>query len=508
MGFNFNFYGNYAVWDTTSFLMMVSDGTKNVGVNSRTGAPTTPDPKGNNTRSALDIIGHEMSHGVVESTTGLSYGGEFFAINESTADFMGSMIEAYATRPAGADAVIPETGNDWLIGAQTTDQPVRSMINPNSDGISPNNWYNGILYLDSHYSSGPMNRFFYFLSKGASSDKASPAYSVYLPEGMTGIGSDKAAHIWYTALTEWLTSMDGYAGARIAGINAAIELYGEGSTEVAAVKRAFAAINVGTTDDTPPVTIDFAVAQPAGSVLNPMGDSGLERLSIVAMGTTVNLAAEVRNTTDTRVSWKLGGLAGDYNNPGFSTVGGTVTADGGWSPDTVWGFHSMTVVSKADPLQYAEGALWVVDGDADADTEFDAIDLGQRGAVLGPAGLGQLHPLDRGRRMGRQLRRRSPRPSLQERVWRHLNQQHQHIMNSRLLLSFLFTATLAGCGGGSSTPPAAPPPRRSSRPRICPTPIRPAPAGASSRMRRPPTPGSCSTSSVLPARRRAASASI
>ena len=36
----------------------------------------------------------------------------------------------------------------------------------------------------------------------------------------------------------------------------------------------------------------------------------------------------------------------------------------------------MTVVSKADPLEYAEGAVWVVDGDADADTQFDALDLG------------------------------------------------------------------------------------------------------------------------------------
>ncbi|MBC7664905.1 MAG: hypothetical protein H7276_14165 [Caulobacter sp.] len=34
------------------------------------------------------------------------------------------------------------------------------------------------------------------------------------------------------------------------------------------------------------------------------------------------------------------------------------------------------MVSNADPLQFAEGELWVVDGDADADTEFDAIDLG------------------------------------------------------------------------------------------------------------------------------------
>ena len=46
--------------------------------------------------------------------------------------------------------------------------------------------------------------------------------------------------------------------------------------------------------------------------------------------------------------------------------------------------HAMTVVSKADPLEYAEGAVWVVDGDADADTQFDALDLGAVRALLGP----------------------------------------------------------------------------------------------------------------------------
>jgi hypothetical protein len=36
----------------------------------------------------------------------------------------------------------------------------------------------------------------------------------------------------------------------------------------------------------------------------------------------------------------------------------------------------MTVTSNADPLQFAEGVAWVIDADADGDTEFDAIDLG------------------------------------------------------------------------------------------------------------------------------------
>ena len=372
----FGYYDDYAFWDTASMGMFISDGTRNVGFNARTGGPSKPNPNGYDSLTTVDIIGHEVTHGVTDTSAGLQHYGEPGAIGEATSDFMGSMIEAYAKRAPGTDSVVPETGTDWLMYAQATSSPVRSLINPNYDGVSPNNWYNGIQYLDTHYNSGPMRRFFYVLAQGASSDKTAASYSPYLPGGMAGIGNDKTARIWYTALTEFLKPMDGFFAARDAGVNAAIELYGDGSTEVAAVKSAFAAINVGSVDDTPRVSIDFAIAQPNGSLFNPMGDSGMERIAVVAMTTTVKLTADVQNATDTSVKWKLGGMAGDINNPGFRFVGGTITDDGAWTPDNTWGFHAMTVVSNADPMQFAEGAMWVIDGDADGDTEFDAIDLG------------------------------------------------------------------------------------------------------------------------------------
>ena len=372
----FGFYDDYAFWDTASMGMFISDGTKNAGVSARDGGPTTPNPLGYDSLTTVDIIGHEVTHGVIDTSAGLLHYGEPGAIGEATSDFFGSMIEAYARRAPGTDAMVPTDGTDWLMYRQATSAPVRSLKNPISDGYSPNNWYNGILYLDSHYSGGPMNRFFYFLSQGASSDKTSDTYSSYLPGGMAGIGNDEAAHFWYIVLTEYLQPTDGYFAARAAAVQAAVDVYGDGSPEETAVKSAFAAINVGTVDDTPQILIDFAVVQPVGSLFNPNGDSGTDRMPIVAMGTTINLAADVQNTSDTSVSWKLGGLPGDIANPGSSNVGGTITADGAWSPDNTWGFHAMTVVSNADPRQFAEGVMWVVDGDADADTEFDAIDLG------------------------------------------------------------------------------------------------------------------------------------
>jgi Zn-dependent metalloprotease len=89
-----------------------------------------------------------------------------------------------------------------------------------------------------------MNRCFYFLSQGASSNSSAINYSSYLPGGMTGLGNDKAARIVYKALTSYMTSSTTYAGAKTACVNAANALYGAGSAEATAVVNAFKAINV------------------------------------------------------------------------------------------------------------------------------------------------------------------------------------------------------------------------------------------------------------------------
>jgi Zn-dependent metalloprotease len=370
------YYYDNAFWDDYTFGMYYSDGTLYPGVDPYTGLATVANPNGFTSLTTLDIIGHEMTHGVTANTAGLIDEGESGGLNEGSSDIMGKMVEVYRTRLAGQDTLIPLTGTNWLVGDQVRASGLRSMIRPSSDGLSADNWYAGIEYLDVHYANGPINRFFYYLSQGAPSSSADIAYSRYLPGGMTGIGNDHAARIWYKTLTEYLAPDSTYTTARPAAISAATDLYGAGSPEVAAVKSAFAAINVGSATDQPRVSIDMLLVHPAGTPLDASGDSPFARTPIVAMSTTVKLRADVQNTTNTAVVWKLGNAPGALNNPGFRNVGGTVTADGHWTPDNSWGMHAMTVVSQADPLEYAEGAVWVVDGDADADTQFDALDLG------------------------------------------------------------------------------------------------------------------------------------
>jgi Zn-dependent metalloprotease len=198
---------------------------------------------------SIDVIGHEMSHGVTASTADLIYSGESGGLNESNSDIGGEMVEAYA-RNGGTGAVIPASGNDWMMGKEISrsGEPLRWMYKPIKDGSSPDAWSVNLKNLDVHYSSGPNNRMFYFLSQGSNATAGSDYYSPYLvktPAAMTGIGNDKAYRIWFKALTTKFTSSTNYADARNKVLQAAQELYGATSREAIAVQRAYAAINVG-----------------------------------------------------------------------------------------------------------------------------------------------------------------------------------------------------------------------------------------------------------------------
>ena len=217
-----NGYDN-AFWSDSCFCMTYGDGTSFT------------------TLTALDVAGHEMSHGVCARTANLTYSGESGGLNEANSDIFGTLIEFYAR--GGSGATIGNTGGNWTIGEQLATIPLRYMYKPSLDGVSPDAWSATLGTLDVHYSSGPMNRAFYFLSQGATT--TGNTSTTLLPTGMAGIGNDKAAAIWFRALTTYLTSSSNYAAARTAAISAARDLYTAGSPEEEAVWNAFHGINVG-----------------------------------------------------------------------------------------------------------------------------------------------------------------------------------------------------------------------------------------------------------------------
>lgn len=378
-GFSFFGFPDAFAFYSADFGLVLGDGDMYPRQNPQRGNEIPGNPNGRGAMTTVDIVGHELTHGVIEHTANLAAEGEAGAIAEATGDIFGVLIRAYSKRAPGTDTVVPASGVSWSLAEQNGLKPIRDMRKPSTIDYGRDNWYAGIGYTQSNFASGVMNRAFYFLAQGASSTPGAPDHSVYLPGGMSGVGNDHAARIWYKMVTEYLTPSATFNDVRSGALQSAVDLYGAGSADEAAVQRAFAAVNLGAADGVEPVRINFAMVHPDGSLLNPEGSGdtgGLGRMPIVPMALTVQLAVDLTGTTDTRVEYRLGGVPGSQYNPGFRNEGGTITADGAWTPNRSWGFHALSVVSKADPRQYAEGVALVVDGDADSDTEFDAIDLG------------------------------------------------------------------------------------------------------------------------------------
>jgi Zn-dependent metalloprotease len=190
--------------------------------------------------TALDVCGHEISHGLTAFTSNLNYSNESGAMNEGFSDIMGTSIEFYA-RPTNAN---------WLIGSDF--YTIRSMSSPNDYG-QPNTyqgtfWYTGSAdYGGVHTNSGVLNYWFYLLSQGGTgtNDKGF-SYNV------SGIGIDKAAAIAFRTNTVYLVSTSQYIDARNLSIQAATDLYGAASNEVTQTTNAWNAVGVGTVVTPPP----------------------------------------------------------------------------------------------------------------------------------------------------------------------------------------------------------------------------------------------------------------
>ncbi|WP_160097126.1 fibronectin type III domain-containing protein [Kibdelosporangium aridum] len=191
----------------------------------------------------LDVMGHELTHGVEESilpTLQMRYG-EPRAVMEFTSDIFGEMVQFHANNP--------EQPADYLLAQRTSAQ--RSMSNPSQDGHTKNCWDGPPPpYSENVYDwVGIGDRFFYMLAEGSGPTRfnQSPPPPCGNAPGVTGIGRDKAAKIWYQTFN-YMTATITFAGARQASLNAARDLHGLCSAEYRAVQASWTAVNVQGTD--------------------------------------------------------------------------------------------------------------------------------------------------------------------------------------------------------------------------------------------------------------------
>jgi Zn-dependent metalloprotease len=191
---------------------------------------------------AIDIIGHELTHGVTQHEARLVYWDQPGALNESFSDVFGSLVKQRALGHTAADA-------DWLIGEgiftpNVNGQGIRSMKAPGTayddpvlgqdpqpghmdDYVNTNADNGGV-----HINSGIPNRAFYIAARE-----------------IGGHAWEKAGQIWYVTLCDRLAVRSEFQDAANLTFQVAGTLYGAGSLEQQAVRTGWAEVGISVDTD-------------------------------------------------------------------------------------------------------------------------------------------------------------------------------------------------------------------------------------------------------------------
>ena len=197
---------------------------------------------------ALDVVGHEMTHGITERTSNLEYRNESGAANESFSDIFGVVIEFKTGTLTGAGGV--SYPSDWWIGedlyySNNPSSPargIRNMADTHKEG-DPDHYserYTGTADNGGvHTNSGIQNFVFYMLAQ-----PSGVVTTHHLGGTASGIGLDAAATIAWDADTKYCTATDTYAKVANAWMNAAKARYGAGSAQAQQTYNAWRACGV------------------------------------------------------------------------------------------------------------------------------------------------------------------------------------------------------------------------------------------------------------------------
>jgi Zn-dependent metalloprotease len=186
---------------------------------------------------SIDVIGHELTHGVTQYEAALEYEGQAGALNESFSDVFGSLVKQYFLKQKAEKA-------DWLIGSGLFTRKIkgvalRSMKEPGTayndptigkdpqpghmeDYVNTTSDNGGV-----HINSGIPNRAFYLTATE-----------------LGGYAWEKAGKIWYIALTEKLRERSNFQQAANNTYEVASTLFGKGSREQSVVENAWRKVGI------------------------------------------------------------------------------------------------------------------------------------------------------------------------------------------------------------------------------------------------------------------------
>ncbi len=187
----------------------------------------------------IDVIAHELTHGVTQYTANLSYHVQSGALNESMSDVFGSLVKQYTLGQTADQA-------DWLIGegilgSDLNGTALRSMAAPGTayDGDRQPADMDG--YVNLPDDDNPSND-----NGGVHINSGIPNHAFYLVATTLGGNAwERAGQIWYDTLTGGeLASTADFAAAAQATQTAAGKRYGDGSAEQQAVQSAWQQVKV------------------------------------------------------------------------------------------------------------------------------------------------------------------------------------------------------------------------------------------------------------------------
>ena len=186
---------------------------------------------------SIDVIGHELTHGVTQYEAALEYSGQAGALNESLSDVFGSLIKQHSLQQKADKA-------DWLIGAGLFTRKVdgaalRSMKEPGTAYNDPT--------IGKDPQPGHMKDFVNTTSDngGVHINSGIPNRAFYLAAiELGGYAWEKAGKIWYIALTEKLRERSTFQNAANITVEVAGTLYGKSSLEQNSVKKAWDQVGI------------------------------------------------------------------------------------------------------------------------------------------------------------------------------------------------------------------------------------------------------------------------
>ncbi|MBD2777957.1 M4 family metallopeptidase [Iningainema tapete] len=186
---------------------------------------------------SIDVIAHELTHGVTQYEAGLLYFAESGALNESFSDVFGSLVKQRVKKQTAEQA-------DWIIGEGLFTSKVKGV------GIrsmkAPGTAYNDPVLGKDPQPTNYKERYTGIKDNGGVHINSSIANNAFYQAAIEigGYAWEKAGKIWYITLRDRLRSRANFQQAANTTIKVAGELYGEASNEQKAVQNAWQKVGV------------------------------------------------------------------------------------------------------------------------------------------------------------------------------------------------------------------------------------------------------------------------